>query len=131
MNVLSYKITEDNGLSFELLVDGELLRELIDSPNGPLPFWLFLSEKDWPAFDTRSEELASGSRIVTVCSCGEAGCGHSECEILREGETVVFRNFKIEVSPKAKDKEFRFPAENYDAVFAEIMERSHDYEKRA
>ncbi len=130
MNILSYKITEDRGLSFELLVDGKSLRELIDSGNEPIPYYFFLSENEWPAYDTRSETLASGSRIVTVCSCGDVGCGHTECEISREGETVVFRNFKYDVGAEGQKIQFRFMAENYETVLAEIILKAHEYERR-
>jgi hypothetical protein len=40
MPTLSYRCTEDNGLSFELLVDGEPLGALIGSRDTAFPYWI-------------------------------------------------------------------------------------------
>src|SRR5690606_16416216 len=37
---LSYRCTEDNGLSFELLVDGDPLGDLIGSSDTMFPYWI-------------------------------------------------------------------------------------------
>ena len=40
MPTLGYRCTEDNGLSFELLVDGQPLGDLVGSRDTAFPYWI-------------------------------------------------------------------------------------------
>jgi hypothetical protein len=79
MNILSYRSTDHNGLSIELLVDGQPLGDLIGARDGDIPYWIF--KDDLPHAGGHDPEL----RIVTVCSCGEYGCGHAEVSCRARG----------------------------------------------
>jgi hypothetical protein len=120
MNTLDYRCTKDNGLSFELLVDGQPLGALIGSIDLAFPYWIVENDlPHWPPHGTpRDPEI----RIVCVCECGEYGCGHAQCRVLHEHDSVIFRNFDFDVSSDGREKEFRFAAANYKAVVDEIVQ---------
>ena len=59
MNALSFRTSTENGLSFELLVDGEPLGKLIGSRDTEIPFWLI--DDDLPYFPPSG--ALSGSRL--------------------------------------------------------------------
>jgi len=68
---------------------------------------------------------------VCCCSCGEYGCGHTQCRVVHEGGEFVFRDFDFDVTPEGRGRVFRFPAADYEAVVSEIVElararQSHD-----
>lgn len=128
MNTLDYRSTDQNGLSFELLVDGQPLDELIGSKDTPIPFWLFDDGmSDLPPY---SPERDPEIRIIAVCSCGEYGCGRSLCRVVREGDSVVFRDFEGDLGSEKSLKEFRFSSANYSSVVSEIIKGANEYEKR-
>ena len=129
MNILSYRKTDDNGLSFELLVDGQPLGELIGSRDMGIPYWIF--EDDLPYFPPHAQEHDPEVRIVAVCSCGEYGCGHAQCHVVREGETIVFHSFDCDVSPEGSEHKFRFSTANYDFVILEIIREVAEHGGRA
>ena len=121
MNTLAYRCTEDNGLSFELLVDGQPLGTLIGSIDLAIPYWIVEDDLPyWPPGAPRDSEI----RIVCVCECGEYGCGHAQCRVLHEGDSVIFRGFDFDVSPAGTKKEFRFASANYEAVVNEIVTKA-------
>ncbi|HEY1379615.1 MAG TPA: hypothetical protein VGF55_22620 [Gemmataceae bacterium] len=122
MNILDYRCTEDNGLSFELIVDGQLLGDLIGSRDRAFPSWIV--EDDLPYDPPYSKEHDPELRIVTVCSCGEYGCGCSKCRVIRVGEAVVFQEFEGDVSAEGAQKAFQFSRANYDSVVKAIVERA-------
>jgi len=127
MPTLSYRCTKDNGLSFELLVDGHALGALVGSRETAFPYWIVENGLPrWPPHGTPDEPDA---RIVCVCSCGEYGCGHTQCRVAREGDDVVFHEFKFDVTSEGARKEFRFRAANYDTVCQEIAERASQQRK--
>lgn len=126
MNTLGYRSTEDNGLSIELLIDGQPLVELIGLEDTAIPYWLF--EGDLPHFRWYYGEDDPSIKGIGVCSCGERGCGCVECRIVREGDVVVFRDFSADLRPKGERKEFRVTSANYDSVIAEIMRQVADYQ---
>ena len=132
MNKLSYRCTEDNGLSIELLIDGQPLVELVDLGDTLIPYYLFEGDLPlgyWGAGDP-------SIRCIGVCICGHAGCGAAECRVMREGDVVVFRDFSANVNPRYEwkekgGKEFRVTSVNYDSVIADIMKQVADYQARA
>ena len=89
MNVLSYECTDDNGLSFLLLVDGEPLVRLLGSLDWAIPYYLLLFGDDLPCGSRCDGKKGPDIRIVAVCSCGEEGCGSTPCRVTPEGDTVV------------------------------------------
>ena len=122
MNTLAFRTTDENGLSFELLVDDRPLGELIGAGNWAIPFWDV--EDDLPRWPPHGENRDPDIRIVCCCSCGEYGCGHTQCRVVRRGDAVVFRDFDFDASPEGRRQVFRFPAANYDAIVAEIVARA-------
>ena len=65
MNTLSYRQTDDNGLSFELLVDGEPLGAMVGARDSAIPYWIV--EDDLPHLPPHGEEPDPEIRIVAVC----------------------------------------------------------------
>jgi hypothetical protein len=122
MNTLSYRCTEGNGLSFELLVDGRPLGDLVGAQDWAIPFWDVVD--DLPRSPPHGPSLDPEIRIVCCCSCGEYGCGHTQCRVVREGDEVVFRDFDFDASPEGRRLVFRFLAVNYEAVVSEIVARA-------
>jgi hypothetical protein len=121
MPTLSYRCTEENGLSFELLVDGEPLGDLLGAHDTAFPHWMVEDGLPrWPHGPPDAPE----ERIVGVCSCGEYGCSHARCRVTREGDDVIFHEFGF------VRKVFRFGAANYDAVCKEIAAIARQYRER-
>lgn len=130
MNVLGYKSDDKQYFSFELLVDGKPLGELTGSQHQNIPYWIF--EDDLPYFPPHSPEFRTDEkiRIVTVCGCGEYGCGHTQCRVVREGNEVIFIDFHGDLTPRSEPKVFRFIAENYDNVIAAILKEVREREAK-
>lgn len=128
MATLSYRCTQDNGLSFELLVDGERLGALVGSRDNAFPYWIV--EDGLPRCPPHGPSDAPDVRIVCVCSCGEYGCSHTECHVAHEGDEVVFYDFDCDVTREGAGKEFRFAATNYEAVCTEIAARAGQQRER-
>jgi hypothetical protein len=125
MNTLSYRCTDDNGRSFELLVDGRPLGELVGAQDHAIPYWIV--KDDLPHYPPDGEEADPEIRIVAVCSCGEYGCGHTQCRVISEGDGITFRDFDVAVSPEGKQTVFRFARSNYDAVVREVVRLSREF----
>jgi len=119
MNTLSYRSTTDNGLSFELLVDGVTLPELLGDGNGSIPYWIV--EDDLPYWPPHGTPWDPDYRIVTVCSCGEYGCGHSRCRVKKSGDSVAFSEFTGDVGPSGMSRVLSFSRDNYDAIVTGIV----------
>lgn len=128
MPTLSYRCTEDNGLSFELLVDGEPLGALIGSRDTAFPYWIV--EDGLPRWPPHGPPDVPDVRIVCACSCGEYGCGHAQCHVVQVGEEIVFRGFDLDVTREGARREFRFAAANYDAVCKGIAEHARQYREQ-
>src|SRR5262245_40886672 len=122
MNLLGYTCSDTNPGWFGLLVDGQPLGALIGGLDREIPF--FLMEEDLPRpTDSAVLQWVTGVtqyrgrlhevRTVSVCSCGEAGCGCTVCRVVREGDTVVFRDFLGPGIPALLATAFRFSLSNY------------------
>src|SRR6476646_7760930 len=96
MNTLAFRTTEENGLSFELLVDGQPLGELVGARDMAIPFWII--EDDLPYWPPHGEHRDPEIRIVCCCSCGEYGSGHNQCRVVREGDEAAFRDFDLDTN---------------------------------
>jgi hypothetical protein len=132
MNTLSYRTTDDNGLSIELLIDGQPLAKLSpEDEDTKIPYYNF--EGDLPLGYWGQDDASI--RRIGVCICGIAGCGSTECRVVREGDVIVFRNIRGCVNPHYPEnddgKEFRVTSENYDSVIANIMKEVTNYQTHA
>jgi hypothetical protein len=126
MNSLSYRCTDENGQSFELLVDGEPLGALVGARDNSIPYWIII-EGDLPHCPPRGVEPDPEVRIVTVCSCGEYGCGHTRCRVVSDIECVTFSEFDLDVSREGRAMVFRFTRTNYDAVVSGIARLAREF----
>lgn len=124
MNTLSYNTNTEDYLTFELLIDGKLLSEVIYSADTHIPYWII--EDNLPYFPPHSPEFRQNQNfIISACDgCGEYGCGNTHCKIVQEGDEVVFSDFSGDLPPESKEKEFRFSIENYNLVVSEIVEQA-------
>ncbi len=110
MNVLSYRTSELNGLTFDLLIDDQSVQEIFESDTVGIPYWLL---EGGLATMTVMEKPY---RIISVCDCGECGCGVIACRVTEESDTDTFDDFKF----LECDLSFTFTAENYHKVMDEI-----------
>ncbi|HEX8638260.1 MAG TPA: hypothetical protein VF692_09370 [Pyrinomonadaceae bacterium] len=121
LNKLSYRVInwENEFLPsdyIELVVDGEPISVMLKSEYKSIPFRLFRND-DLPSY----HQKYTGKRIyiLGVCSCAEAGCGHSGCELEKKKNFVVFQ--EIFADNHESHKELKFSRENYDSVVGEII----------
>lgn len=128
MSILSYRCIEDNGLSFELLVDGCPLGTLVGARDSAFPYWIV--DDGLPRYPPHGESDEPDVRIVCVCSCGEYGCGHTQCRVARQSDEVVLYEFAYDVSGEGAQKEFQFSAANYDAVCHDIASSARQQRER-
>ena len=126
MNTISVEVSKANGLSFELLVDGQPIGALLNDGNAGIPYWLAkdgLPTYPYPADDCETDPLV---RIVSVCGCGEYGCDHSRCKVTKTSETVEFSDFEGDVGVKGKTIRFEFPLSQYQAVCQQIAKQANE-----
>ena len=128
MNELAYRRTDENGLSFELLVDGDRLGDLVGAQDAAIPYWII--DDDLPYFPPQGASHHPELRIVAVCSCGEYGCGHTQCRVIRADDSVVFRDFDMDCTPDGHRKQFTFARDNYDHVIAQIVDDAQQYKQQ-
>lgn len=128
MNTLTLKVSRDNwhgGPTYELVIDGRSLSDWLDDLNEGIPFWM--AKQGLPVWRTRDDDTDRGGRIVTVCGCGEVGCGHSRCTIRSDGDTVIFEDFAGDAERTAPKLRFVFPRDQYEAFCKTISEQSAQY----
>ena len=118
MSTLSYSSSPDNGLSFDLLVDDATLGEVLGDGNEGIPYWII--EDDLPYWPPHGSPRDPDYRIVTVCSCGDYGCGHSRCRVTKTADSVTFHNFAGDVGPNCMTRVFTFPRSDYDRTVSGI-----------
>lgn len=110
MNVLSYRTSDLNDLTFVLLIDDVPLHELYESDTVGVPYWLLEGQL------TATTIMGETHYIVSVCDCGEPGCGSVACKVTEEDGIVTFHDFKF----LANDLTLKFTAENFHQVMDEI-----------
>lgn len=128
MDHLDYTCSDENGLSFELRVNGTPLGDIIGSLDTAIPYWIV--EDDLPYYPPRGKNREPETHIVTVCSCGEYGCGHARCRIIKAADVVTFCNFDGDVQGQDGQKVFQFTRANYDEVISAMVcaARAHTVE---
>jgi hypothetical protein len=88
MNVLTFKVTDTNGLSFKLYVDGKPLIKK-DTTEDELTSWYCEAGiPTYPPYDANANRIMLGN-----CGCGEYGCGNANASIERTHEMVRLTNF--------------------------------------
>ena len=125
MNTLDIEISTDDFPTFCLLVDGKPMADWLVDGNDEIPFWLVAD--GLPTWSYHKTSTDADVRIVTVCGCGEEGCGHSRCTVKREGDTVVFEDFQGDVGAEAQTLRLVFRQTDYDAVTRAINEAKDVY----
>lgn len=125
MNYLSVNPTSENGLSFELTVDGKPLSALLNDSNSGIPYWLV--DDGIPTWPPSGPNADPNILIVTVCNCGEYGCGHSRCNVSIEEGVVKFSNFQGNVNSKESSLIFAFPEAEYRHVVAQMVQLTREY----
>lgn len=122
MNTLTVQFSEDEwyGASVVLLVDGRPIADWLEDGNYGIPVWLL--EHGLPLWWGIEEDSDEDVREVTVCSCGEDGCGHSRCRVRVDGDTVIFEDFAGDVAEAASGLRFVFPRAQYESCCQAIRE---------
>lgn len=118
MNVLSFTTSQEwFGLCFELLIDGEPIEVILNSDEGGIPYWLI--DNGLPRF---SENTASNDvRLVSVCGCGQYGCGHTRCDVVQDGKIVTLNNFIGEKNHQRPNRQFVFDAAQFKEIEQHIV----------
>jgi hypothetical protein len=124
MNTLTIEVSEENGLSFELLIDGKPMGMLLEDGNEGIPYWL--ANDGLPTYPPSGKTASPHVRIVSVCGCGEYGCGHSRCNVTQDNESVVFSDFVGDVGAKGQTFHFQFPLAQYQAVCEQISRLANE-----
>ena len=118
MNILSYKTSNWNGLSFELLVDGKPLAEYVgfrdnrDNKDQLIPYKII--KEGFPVYKW------TGELIVAVCGCGEYGCDCVLCQAIRNADFVSFTDFRRERGSDLRQVEFKFTLENFQDIESKL-----------
>lgn len=132
LNVLSYRIIENDSkytekLLFELLIDGQpICGNLAETGDNAIPYYEF-ENGDLPYF--REEYKSVRQYIIAVCVCGNSGCGSESCQIIKQGDYVIFKDFSSGCSLSTENYEFIFSRENYDSVINQILKRINEFEE--
>jgi hypothetical protein len=128
VNTLRVQITSGNGLSFDLLIEGQRIGELIDDGNEGIPYWIV--EDDLPYWPPHAKPAEKDVYIVSVCSCGEYGCGHSRSQIEKGIECVILQKFEGDVGKKGEELVYEVSRQDYDEAVS-IVVREANMRKRA
>jgi hypothetical protein len=128
LNKLSYQVEEDEKRSilwFELIIDEKPIGKLIED-DGAIPHYFFEdNEYDLPSyFDSYKNEE---SYILGVCSCGDIGCGMSQCKIEKDESFVALQVYYPNNYKPPGDIKFKFSRENFDSVISEIRKQAKLY----
>jgi hypothetical protein len=128
MNKHGYRCTDENGLSFERLVDGEPLGQLVGARDTAIPYWII--EDDLPYYPPHWETHDPEIRIVAVCSCGEYGCGHTQCRVIRSEASVILREFDMDCTAEGRQRQFEIARDSYDFVVSQIVAKAREQRDR-
>jgi hypothetical protein len=130
MNILDYRSIENHTLSFELLVDGESISELVGTSDTAIPYRLFKNGIALSPIARLNRNI--GKQVVAVCSCSEWGCSSTRCDVVKSWDgNIIFRDFLTKISSPASEFNvfmFSFSPVNYDSVITEIFQKIEEYE---
>ena len=114
-------VEKDDILSFELIVDGKPLSDHLNDGNIGIPYWL---AKDGIPHLPPSD-VDSPRHIVTVCDCGEYGCGHSSCQIVKKDNVVEFLHFAGDCGDTCDTLKFTFPLREYEVQIKDMKKEAN------
>ena len=118
MDQIDYRVTKDNGLSFELLVNGNSV-----GYESGIPYWMFQDDlPTCPSYMVKGVD--DDLRIVAVCSCGEPGCGSVQCRVDVGPDSVRWFEFDGDPALKEHSIQFVFPRHEYARVISEIVSKA-------
>lgn len=118
VNILGYKFFDENGGSFQLLVDEISLAQRVDYEDALIPHWII--DKGIPTIPPYQTPELISERIVAVCSCGEHGCDCITCQVQIEKDFVIFSDFERPGYSRVIDKTFKFTKENFQQVESQL-----------
>ncbi|MDQ6786949.1 MAG: hypothetical protein M3033_09095 [Acidobacteriota bacterium] len=124
INILSYETCEENGLSFELILDGKPLADYVKFKDTKIPYWII--DKGLPRYGFDIEDKID-ERIVAVCSCGEYGCDCVLCEVQFDNQFVTLKGFRRERGSDLKQVEFKLNSENFHDIESKISKDAEKY----
>ena len=141
VNKLSFKTEEKKGthfsiLWFELLVDDESIEKYIGEDKA-IPYNYFENyyfEKDTNdlpfQLNYKGKYKDKKLYLIGVCTCGEAGCGSNECEIIKDQDYVELKVFYPSSGYQPPEEiKFKFARENYESVVSEIKRQAKVYKE--
>jgi hypothetical protein len=121
VNQLSFHISEFEGAMWVyLFVDGRPIEELVEGESGGLHSTYFGSD-DLPHLPPWSEHWDGETYMVSHCSCGEYGCGNTNCRILVEEDLIVMDRFRTGNATNDSLK-FEFHREEFKMVIAALYQ---------
>jgi hypothetical protein len=131
LNKLTYQTFEEKArrsiLWFELLIDGETVEKLIGDEKA-IPYFFFdENDVDLPTFlDYQNKKY----HVIGICTCGDVGCGSTDCEIEKDENFVNLLVIFPSGYKHPKELKFTFSRENYDSVIIEIKKRAKKYKEK-
>ena len=129
MNRLTVEIEQEwFGPVFNLMVDGQHICDVLDCAESGIPCWNAAQGIPRYPLDEPVSDSAPDVRIVAVCSCSVAGCGHIRCNVWREGDTIVFEYFVDEHGRPQKEERFVFSRQDFDEAERLIVETMHSFD---
>ena len=128
MNRIAFKEKHiDNMLFFNLVIDDNELSEILNDGDFGIPAWLI--DSGLPKLEEKEANGKPSNYIVTVCGCGEYGCGNSHCEIVWSDEVVIFRNFDGD-SGNRPDIIFNFAKYQFDNMVSQLCSKANAYKNQ-
>jgi hypothetical protein len=99
--------------TFDFVIDGRSLFDAVDGENLDLCGVLDCERPDWNAPEVArllleaTPPVPGGRQMIFVCpECGDLGCGAITCEVVRDGDAVVWRRFSFENDYDEKMSDF-------------------------
>ena len=116
-------------LSFELIIDGIPVGQLLKTNENEIPHWYFDKEE----FSSYYSDFHKKTfHLIGVCSCGESGCGQLGCEVVKEEDFIILENLFNDGFRYKPELKFTFSRGNYNEVirkmflFSEKFRAEHD-----
>lgn len=122
INTLSCNFFDQNGGSFELLIDDVLLTDQANYEDSLIPFWII--DEGIPTFPPHQKAEQISERIVAVCGCGEYGCDCMTCTVEIQNDFVIFKDFRRPGFASVINKTFKFAKENFREVENQLTAES-------
>ena len=112
---------EHDFLAFDFLIDGLPISQILEDGNEGIPFWL--ATEGIPTLPLK--EKTSTRRIISVCNCGEYGCGSSNCDIEIKDKEVIFKNFEGDCGDNGQTLVFTFNRTEFDQEISKMIKSAN------